>query len=915
MLRRIERILNSWGNRKAGASRADAGQKLCLVPSFNDLGLRARAHVDTAFMSEDGSLAVIGWLYDPGKIVSNLILIDQRTGLPLEGSVDDQHLPQRADNRVWLQRVARSDVTQAMFSLGTVTHDDHGIVLVVPYCPPGSWLAFALTDGRMAALPFAAMNDPARFSLALKRHWHHSGPSLHFLIQQSLPLGGELARLIEAIKHEELRPSVEVANGGDSRQHAPSPNEASSLPPPRRSWRDLSDAMRSELNVAVVGDAEFVYETVAAAFDARHYAQSYPEVSESTDDLVSHYLLYGTAEGRNPTKTFDTAFYLHANPDVREAGVNPFYHFVVQGYGEGRQPSPATRELGEEQTTTDSPAAEARTPSDAMEGSPGESRYSVDFLSWKNAVSSAFSADYYLRRYQDVADARVDPFEHYFFQGWRENRRPCWNFDPQDYLRRYPDVADAQIEPFFHYITAGAREGREAYDDLLDNLDQLKTAPVFTRMKSDADSARHPASLGSPDLTSLQNELAAIVKKRSPKGIVVAVSHDNVLATLGGIQNCVRDEQQALTAGGWVHVHVYPLIPTLSIEENATPDHVVGVNVDGTPLGFIESCRLVDLITSANPSSMVTTALVVHSLLGHSVDPLVRLAKQMRAKSYLWLHDYAYICSNFLLTRNEMEFCGAPRADSDTCRICSFGDTRADRLRLTKRLLAELSPTMVAPSRHAEQLFISRMKTDGIRMTTRVIPHTDFISARNPGAGGDPSSVMESDPKRPLRIAYLGYDSFHKGTAAWRHVLRRSSDNPGVQFFHLGQTHSVIDFVQYREVEETATNRDAMIDAVVADSIDFVFLWPNWPETYSYVAHEAIAGGARLLTNEHSGNIADLVRQRDAGIVFDSLDDVVQSLSGDQPLLREWLQNHPRKLHALRYTPGCANLIMTGVSA
>jgi len=888
-----------------------------MVPSLKDLGLPARAHVDAAFVSEDGSLAVIGWLYDPGRLVSNLILIDRRTGLPLEGSADDQHLALLSAHRVWLQRVARSDVTQAMFSLGTVTDDDHGIVLVVPYCPPDSWPAFALKDGRIAALPFAAMSDPARFSLSLKRHWHHSGPSLDSLIQQTLPLASELARLVEAIKHEEQHPSHDVSTGGESTQPKHSPNQRNLLPLPRHSWSDLSKAARSRLNAAIDGDVEFIYETVAAAFDAQHYANSYPDVAEATDDLVSHYLLTGTAEGRNPTKTFDTVFYLRTNADVREAGVNPFYHFVVQGYAEGRQPSPAIRGIGEDHTPTDSPTSGASTSTDAIDKSPGEARYSVDFLAWKNAVSFAFSPEYYLRRYQDVADAQVDPFEHYFFEGWREGRRPCWNFDPQDYLRRYPDVANAQIEPFFHYLTAGAREGRVPYDDLLDNLDQLKAAPVFSRMTGGGDACPPSPAPAVSDLDSLKHRLTAIAEQRSPKGIVIAVSHDNVLATLGGIQNCVRDEQQAMTAGGWMHVHLYPLIPTLSVEEHASADHIVGINVDGVPLGLIGSSQLVELISSVHAGHSMPAVLVIHSLLGHSVEPLVRLAKQLSAKSYLWLHDYAYVCSNFLLTRNEMEFCGAPPVDSDTCRICSFGTTRADRLRLTKRLMTDLSPTMVSPSRYTEQLFINRTKSDGIRIPTRVIPHTDFISTDNPTPADDCRPLPDTDDlqHRPLRIAYLGYDSYHKGTAAWRHVLRKLGDNPGLRFFHLGQTDSLIDFVEYRNVVVSASQRDAMIDAVAADAIDFVILWPNWPETYSYVAHEAIAGGAQLLTNPLSGNIAELTKQRDAGLVFHSLEDLVQALSGDQAVLRTSLQRKPRTLYRLRYTPGCANLIMARASS
>ena len=42
-----------------------------------------------------------------------------------------------------------------------------------------------------------------------------------------------------------------------------------------------------------------------------------------------------------------------------------------------------------------------------------------------------------------------------------------------------------------------------------------------------------------------------------------------------------------------------------------------------------------------------------------------------------------------------------------------------------------------------------------------------------------------------------------------------------------------------------------------------------WPETFSFVAHEAIAAGCRLLCFSDSGNVAALVRRTRLGEVLD----------------------------------------------
>lgn len=71
-------------------------------------------------------------------------------------------------------------------------------------------------------------------------------------------------------------------------------------------------------------------------FDSTWYRSAYPDVALSGMDPVEHYLLYGAAEGRNPSPQFDTQGYLRSNEDVAEAGMNPLVHFVKFGKAEGR---------------------------------------------------------------------------------------------------------------------------------------------------------------------------------------------------------------------------------------------------------------------------------------------------------------------------------------------------------------------------------------------------------------------------------------------------------------------------------------------------------------------------------------------------------------------------------------------------
>lgn len=78
-------------------------------------------------------------------------------------------------------------------------------------------------------------------------------------------------------------------------------------------------------------------------------------------------------------------------------------------------------------------------------------------LVWR---SGAFDAEYYLRTYPDVADARRNPLWHYCRHGWQEGRNPNPSFNTRGYLAANPDVAAAGIDPFCHYLRHGKREGR-----------------------------------------------------------------------------------------------------------------------------------------------------------------------------------------------------------------------------------------------------------------------------------------------------------------------------------------------------------------------------------------------------------------------------------------------------------------------
>jgi glycosyltransferase involved in cell wall biosynthesis len=77
------------------------------------------------------------------------------------------------------------------------------------------------------------------------------------------------------------------------------------------------------------------------------------------------------------------------------------------------------------------------------------------------AASALFNAGWYLWHNRDVAEAGVDPVNHYLNHGWREGRRPGPLFDPHFYLSHYRRDKNLEVAPLLEYLR-GEQKNSEA---------------------------------------------------------------------------------------------------------------------------------------------------------------------------------------------------------------------------------------------------------------------------------------------------------------------------------------------------------------------------------------------------------------------------------------------------------------------
>lgn len=205
----------------------------------------------------------------------------------------------------------------------------------------------------------------------------------------------------------------------------------------------LDPALRAGLATGPGEDALAIQAaTIAPCFDADFYLDT---VDPEGLDAVAHYLTRGWRQGFEPRPDFSARTHLAQHPQVRRQRINPFYHYVSTYplLNAGRALPPARRALSRKRPDRPSPAI----PADP------EARRIYD------RVAEGFDAAFYLARYGDVREARIDPVAHFLADGVREDRQPTELFWTGYYRRRYAAAIAPGTNPFLHYLSEGRARG------------------------------------------------------------------------------------------------------------------------------------------------------------------------------------------------------------------------------------------------------------------------------------------------------------------------------------------------------------------------------------------------------------------------------------------------------------------------
>lgn len=366
-----------------------------------------------------------------------------------------------------------------------------------------------------------------------------------------------------------------------------------------------------------------------------------------------------------------------------------------------------------------------------------------------------------------------------------------------------------------------------------------------------------------PDLLMTSPELESILGTACAGGakLVLALSHDDYTSIPGGLQFCVQREEEQVRLRGGVYLNLHPFqpLPRLAKADKGA-DFSVNLVLNGSALATCRMSSLIQVIQRIS-AMQIPVEIIIHHLLGFLPEQVSTLiAATGSKKCFFWLHDFFSLCPNYLLQRNNKAFCNAPKPQSNACGVCLYGLERRDHLARICMFFERNEVHVISPSEVALSLWSDRANFP--IAAKYIVPHSHLIWAER--------SIERSSAAfaSPITIGFLGQPADHKGWPVFERLAAALKSDKSVRFVVMGVKKPVNKKMKWTKVNTTAANPTAMAYAVAQEKLDIVLHWPSWPETFSLATHEGIEGGAFIVTNDASGNVAKIVEETGCGVVL-----------------------------------------------
>lgn len=335
---------------------------------------------------------------------------------------------------------------------------------------------------------------------------------------------------------------------------------------------------------------------------------------------------------------------------------------------------------------------------------------------------------------------------------------------------------------------------------------------------------------------------------------VITVSYGDHTVGAGGTDKAVLTQQRILNSAGYNVVSLSPF-------------HVMGTDhwnvlYNGAFDGIYSKRRIRSCLSDLRGQSLA--GIIIHHLLFVNISLLCDILDYCDVPVIYYLHDYYTICPESGLVREDGTFCGNGFPTMLKCRGCSHYEKSVQHINEIRPFIKKYADriTFVAPSDTAKRVWSTDYPECEDKV--RVIYHQELVGEY----AGNSEPVRDDEP---LKIAFVGYQSPHKGWNNFREAAeyaQRSKANERFYQFGWGDEKPV--GVEQVDVD-FKKSLTAMTDKLREEAVHTAVIWSTLPETYAYTYYEALAANCFVITNELSGNVCAQVKKRGNGLVTDDL--------------------------------------------
>lgn len=352
---------------------------------------------------------------------------------------------------------------------------------------------------------------------------------------------------------------------------------------------------------------------------------------------------------------------------------------------------------------------------------------------------------------------------------------------------------------------------------------------------------------------------------------VISISHSNYLYKGAGTEKCMRETRNILISKDIHYLQIFSFEKYSNLYKFSDMSNKVGVNYDDTFLGIYTYSSLLSLLNNVSIENKTEfIGIHINNVINHDLCLLKEFIQSIKLPVIVWLHDYSSICdvSPILLDGNGV-CCNNFSKNLSICTKCSkyLNSFEENDVFDFYNQINDSIKHIIAPSESVKRNTLVRYTFWNNKISVR--PHLKFSD-----------KVKRKDVSYPIKIAFVGGKYSHKGYREWQELTNVFKDNKNYQFYYLGSSISdTVDYIKDIRVDVATQGENAMKNAIRNNNIDIAFLWSKCQETYSYTYYESFCSGARIITNEKSGNIAEQTIKNKSGLVLENVNELIELMS------------------------------------